>query len=149
MHGCRFQLRSGAITLADHVQVRDYAILKSYGVLNVGSKSIISYMDLIHCEERIDIGEMATIGERVTVIDSDKDLRRRPGWLNDRERRVDPVSIGGNTLVAVGAVISRGARIGAESAIAANAVVRAGDYPEGWLLAGVPAEQIRELPRAD
>ena len=146
IHGCSLQIRSGTVALADHVQVRDWAVVKSSGELTVGSRAFISYGDVVHCEERVEIAEQVGLAERVTVIDSDKDLRRGPDWFNDRKRRVEPVSIGRNSFVAAGAVISRGARIGSDSAVAANAVVRAGDYPDGWLLGGIPAEQIRPLP---
>ena len=149
LHGCMLQLRSGRISLADHVQVRDFAVVKSYGDLSLGSRVFVSYSSVVHCEERVEISELAGLAERVTVIDSDKDLRRGADWFNDRERRVNPVSIGRNTFVAAGAVISRGARIGAESAVAANSVVRAGDYPDGWLIAGTPAEKIRALPESE
>ena len=43
------------------------------------------------------------------------------------------------------AVVTMGAEIGANSQVAANAVVRAGEHPDSVLLAGAPAEVVKQL----
>ncbi len=120
-------------------------MLKSYGELTLGSRSIVSYSSAVHCEERVALEDLVGMAERVTVVDSDKLLAGTDDYFNDRPSRVGPVRIGRNTYVGAGAVITRGATIGPNSAVAANAVVTAGEHPAGWLLAGLPAKAIKAL----
>jgi acetyltransferase-like isoleucine patch superfamily enzyme len=145
LHGCIIQLRSGSITCADHVQIRDFTVVKSYGDLRMGSGVIVNYSCFIHCERDIVLEDLAAGAERVTIIDSDKDLTGGDDFFNDRPSLVDPVRIGRNTFMAAGVVITRGVTIGPNCAIAANAVVTRGDYPRGWLLGGVPARPLKDL----
>jgi len=145
IHGCKLQLRSGSISLADHVQIRDYSIVKSYGDLRLGSRVVINYANELHCERLVVCEDLVGMGERVSVVDSDKELRGGDDYFNDRPSRVDPVHIGRNTYVGAGVVITRGARIGRNCAIAANAVVNGGDHPAGWLLGGLPARPLKAL----
>jgi acetyltransferase-like isoleucine patch superfamily enzyme len=145
IHGCILQLRSGVIRAADHVQIRDHSVVKSYGVLELGSRSIVSYSSAIHCEESVVIEDLVGMAERVTVVDSDKLLNGGDDFFNDRPSLVDPVLIGRNTYVGAGVVVTRGARVGRNSAIAANAVVNRGDLPDGWLVGGVPARPLKAM----
>ena len=145
IHGCILQLRGGSIRTADHAQIRDHSVVKSYGNLRLGSRSIISYSSAIHCEQSVVIEDFVGMAERVTVVDSDKLLSGGDDFFNDRPSRVEAVNIGRNTYVGAGVVITRGARVGKNCAIAANAVVNSGDHPAGWLLGGVPARPIKEL----
>ena len=145
LDGCILQLRSGAIRTADHVQIRNFSVLKSYGELHLGSQVIVNYTNAIHCEERVVLQDLVGLAERVTIVDSDKLLTGSDDYFNDRPSRVGPVEIGRNTYLGAGAVITRGAAIGPNSAVAANAVVTAGEHPAGWLLAGVPAKPIKAL----
>jgi acetyltransferase-like isoleucine patch superfamily enzyme len=147
-HGCILQLRSGSIRTADHVQIRDFSVVKSYGDLSLGSRAIVSYQSALHCEQRVEIQDLVGMAERVTVVDSDKLLAGEDDFFNDRPGRVDPVVIGRNTYVGAGVVITRGARIAPNSAIAANAVVTGGDYPRASLLGGVPARVLKPLGSA-
>jgi acetyltransferase-like isoleucine patch superfamily enzyme len=49
-----------------------------------------------------------------------------------------------NTLVFANAVLTMGAHVGANSQVAAGALVR-GEHPDGVLLAGVPARVVKSL----
>ena len=139
MHGVRIQLRGGAIRLSEHVDVRDGAVLKSEGELVVGPRVPISYGTTIHCVRRIEIGADAGLAERVTVVDSDHGADGGATPFLSQPLRVDPVVLGANVFVCANAVVLRGARIGENSVVAANAVVGGGEYPPGSLLAGAPA----------
>jgi acetyltransferase-like isoleucine patch superfamily enzyme len=145
LSGCILQLRSGSIRTADHVQIRDFSVVKSYGELRLGSRSIVSYCSAIHCESQVVIKDLVGMAERVTVVDSDKLLNGGDDFFNDRPGRVDPVVIGRNTYVGAGVVITRGSRIGPNSAVAANAVVNGGEHPAGSLIGGVPARTLKKL----
>lgn len=143
--GARVELRGGRITLGDHSHVRDGAVLKSEGELLIGREVTVSFHDVIACTERVEIGDLVGLGERVTVTDSD---HTHPGTDEHYLRqplRVAPVRIEANVLVSAGAVILRGATVGANSVVGANAIVTGREHPAGHLLAGAPAKPVRRL----
>ena len=144
-HGVRVQLRGGAVALGEHTHVRDGAVLKSQGELRVGREVTISFGDVLACTERIEVGDHAGLGERVTITDSDHSHDGSGTHYLAQPLRVTPVRVGRNVLVSANAVVLRGARIGDNAVVAAGAVVGRGEHPGGWLLAGVPARPVREL----
>ncbi len=141
----RFQLRGGAIRLADHVQVRDHCELKSAGELVLGERAICGRAVTLHCVRSVELGARAGLAERVTVTDSDHANDGSDTWFMDQPLHVDPVALGTNAFAATNAVILRGVRLGANAVVAAGAVVVAGDYDAGWLVAGVPARAVKPL----
>ncbi len=143
--GVRLQLRSGAIALGPHAHVRDGAVLKSAGELRVGEEVTVSFGDVLACTERIEIGDFAGLGERVTITDSDHTHDGSDTHYLRQPLRVAPVRLGRNVLVSANAVILRGADVGDNAVIASGAVVGAGEHPAGWLLAGVPAQPVKAL----
>ena len=145
MHGVRLQLRGGAIRMAEHVNVRDGAVLKTEGELILGREVPVSYGATIHCVERVELADRSGLAERVTVADSDHTHHGDDRYFLAAPLKIGPVHIGPNVFVCANAVITRGARIGANSVVAAGAVVGEGEYPEGWLIAGIPARPLREL----
>lgn len=144
-HGVRLQLRGGTIALGPHTHVRDGAVLKSAGQLRVGEEVTISFGDVLACTERIEIGDLVGLGERVTITDSDHTHDGSQTHYLRQPLRVSPVRIGRNVLVSANVVVLRGADVGAGAVIAAGAVVGAGEHPGGWVLAGVPAKPVRAL----
>lgn len=148
MHGVRLQLRDGSIRLGAHTHVRDGAVLKSAGDLRVGTEVTISFGDVLACRERVEIGDLAGLGERVTITDSDHTHDGSGEHYLRQPLRVAPVRIGRNVLVSANAVVLRGADVGAGAVIAAGAVVGEGDHPAGWLLAGAPARPVKPLGAA-
>ena len=149
MAGVRLQLRDGSVTLGPHAHVRDGAVLKTRGELRVGEEVTIGYGDVLACTERIEIGDFAGLGERVTVIDSDHTPDGTAFHYLRRPLITEPVSVGRNVLVSANVVILRGARIGDNAVVGAGAVVNGGDHPAGHVLAGVPARVIKALPGAE
>lgn len=145
LHGVRLQFRGGSISLAAHVNLRDGVVLKSEGMLSIGYEVPVSYGCMIHCVESIVIEDRAGLAERVTVVDSDHSHYGDDRYFLANPLKIEPVVIGPNAFLCAGAVVTRGARVGANSVVAANAVVGAGDHPPGHLLAGAPARPIREL----
>jgi acetyltransferase-like isoleucine patch superfamily enzyme len=143
--GVRVELRGGAITLGPHTHVRDGAVLKSEGELIVGEEVTVSFGDVLACTERIEIGDLVGLGERVTITDSDHTHDGTGAHYLRQPLRVAPVRLGRNVLVSANAVVLKGADVGENAVIAAGAVVGAGEHPAGWLLAGVPAKPVRQL----
>lgn len=145
--GARLELRGGMISLGPRCMVHDHAVLKSGGELVIGQDARVSYGSCLHCSERIELGRYTALAEYVTITDSDHTPDGSDIPLDTHPIVTDPVVIEPNVFFGRGAVILRGARIGRNAAVAANSVVRRGDYPSAWLLAGTPAEPTRPLGR--
>lgn len=148
LRGVRLELRGGTIALGAHTHVRDGAVLKSEGELRVGEEVTISFHDVLACTERIEIGDLCGLGERVTVTDSDHTHDGSAQHYLRQPLKVAPVRLGRNVLVSANAVVLRGAEVGDNAVVAAGAVVTRGRHPGGHLYAGAPAAPVRPLGAA-
>ena len=144
-NGVRVELRGGRIALGAHSHVRDGAVLKSQGELLIGREVTVSFGDVLACTQRIEIGDLCGLGERVTVTDSDHTHDGTDHHYLDQPLRIAPVRLGRNVLVSANAVVLRGADVGDNAVVAAGAVVGRGEHPGAHLLAGVPATPVKPL----
>jgi acetyltransferase-like isoleucine patch superfamily enzyme len=142
------QLRGGSIRLGDATVVREFVVVRSSGQMSLGRRGNLSHGAVVHCHERVELGDMAVLTEHVTVADSDHGVEPADEYVLDRPLRVEPVSVGRNVLVGASSAILRGARVGDGSIVAAGSVVTRGDYPGGWLIGGTPARPIKPLREA-
>ena len=99
----------------------------------------------IVCARSISIGSEVMMGANVMIIDTDfhpvEPVGRR--FSDDASRiGVASVLIGDNVFLGVGAKVIKGAHIGPDSVVSAAALVVAGEYPAGAILAGNPARVI-------
>ncbi|BEP13603.1 hypothetical protein acdb102_19140 [Acidothermaceae bacterium B102] len=93
----------------------------------------------------LSIGDDVRFGERVSIHDESHIFEPVSETAAHRDHyRTKPVSIGDRAWIGANAVILPGVHIGADSVVAAGAVVRS-DVPPGVLAAGVPAVVVREL----
>lgn len=143
--GVRVELRSGSVELGERVDVRTLTMMKSYGRLRVGDGVVLSRGVYVQCEEDIAFGPLAAIGEWVSVIDSDHTHDGSDAHVLAQPLRIEPIEIGSNTLIGRGTAVLRGAKLGKNSLVAANSVVRGGEYRPGMLISGAPATERREL----
>lgn len=93
----------------------------------------------------IEIGDDVLIGPRVSLISSGHPLdptRRR------RQIVAAPIVIRRNVWLAAGATVLQGVTVGEDSVVAAGAVVTR-DVPSGTLVAGVPARVVRPIGADD
>lgn len=104
--------------------------------LEVGS-GFINVNAHITCFEKIKIGNNVAIADSVRIRDSDNHQ-----VLNASHIKTQPVEIGDNVWIGVGATILKGVKIGDGAIIAAGAVVNK-DVPARCLAAGVPAKVIK------
>jgi acetyltransferase-like isoleucine patch superfamily enzyme len=141
----RLQLRSGAIGLGRRTEVRDFSLLKSEGRLLVGDEVRLSYGSIVHCTERIEIGDWMLSAERITIIDTDHVADGSDDPVIRAPLVVGPIEIGRNVFIAANVVVTQGSRVGPNTVLAAGAVLTGGDYPGGWLIGGVPARPLKEL----
>jgi acetyltransferase-like isoleucine patch superfamily enzyme len=143
--GVRIWLFSGRLTIGKNTILRDQVALKTGGELTIGEVVRIGYSTIVHCHERVDLAERVVLADQITLVDSDHVHDGSDTWFMKQPVRATPIRIDRNTLVGANSVITRGARLGRNAVVAAGAVVRAGEYPDAWLVGGVPAQPIRAL----
>jgi acetyltransferase-like isoleucine patch superfamily enzyme len=141
----RVQPWGGAIRIGEHTQVRDGCELKSKGELRVGARVVVGRLSTLHCHEAVTIGDDAGLGDRVSITDSDHTNDGSGTPFLSQPVVAEPVELGRNVLCATNVVVLKGTRIGADTVIAAGAVVAGGEHPSGWLIGGVPAQPLKQL----
>jgi acetyltransferase-like isoleucine patch superfamily enzyme len=143
--GVRLWLWGGRLLVGRDSILRDQALLKSKGTLEIGESARIGYSTLVHCHEDIRLEDHVVVADQTVVIDSDHVHDGSDEWVMSQPVRAAPVRVGRNTLISANALVMRGAEIGANSVVAGGAVVRAGAYPPSSLLVGSPARRSRSL----
>jgi acetyltransferase-like isoleucine patch superfamily enzyme len=143
--GVRLALLGGTVRLGPYSRIRDGVLVKCSGVIDLGRETYLQERSGLSCAERISGGDRVTLAERAHVHDSDHQVTGDETWHMELPVVSEPVDLGANTLISAAATVLRGARLGRNSLVAAGAVVRAGRYPDGWLLAGTPAKPIKAL----
>jgi acetyltransferase-like isoleucine patch superfamily enzyme len=127
------------------------------GTCTVGDFSLLNGA-IIMAEERIEIGSHCLISWGVGIADSDfhplEPAQRRidaqalapffAGRPPRPEIRTAPVIIRDNVWIGMNAVVLKGVTIGENSVVAAGAVVTR-DVPPNVVVAGNPAQVVREL----
>lgn len=141
----RLWLLGGTIAIGAGTVIRDQALLKSAGRLTISEIVRVGYATTIHCHEEVEVGAHAVIADHCVLVDSDHAHDGSDQWVMDQPVRSAPIRIGSNALVTAHCVLTRGASIGANSVVAAGAVVRSGEYPAGSLIGGIPARQLKRL----
>jgi carbonic anhydrase/acetyltransferase-like protein (isoleucine patch superfamily) len=144
-NGVIFHLRGGRIVAGPRTNLRDYAMLKTKGDLNLGAEVSLGAMSVLHCTERLELGDYVCTGERVTMIDSEKRHDGSDAHFLRQGLRVAPVHVERNVFVAANAVITSGTRVGRNSVVGAGAVLTGGSYPGSSLIVGSPARAVRRL----
>lgn len=145
---CRVQLQGGTIRLANDVHVRDLVLLKTKSMLEVGEWTVLSRGVHLHATAGIRIGAHGAMGERSSFIDSDHTVGGSEPVLR-RPLKTEPIVLGRNVAVSANCVLLRGTRVGENAVVAAGAVLNGGDYPAGWLIAGLPGVAVRALEDPD
>ena len=134
--GDRFWIAPGArvignIWIGEDVGIWFNAVLRGDNeVISIGRGTNIQDGAILHSDPGapLSIGEGCTIGHAAVV---------------------HGCTIGPNCLIGMGATILNGARIGANSIVGANALItERKEFPDGALIAGVPAKVVRMLDDA-
>lgn len=97
------------------------------------------------------IGDNCSITARCSIVDTYHPFnnigsRKIGARINDQAARVE---ISEGCFIGIGAVILHDVFLGRRCVIGANAVVLPGIYPDGSILAGVPARIIRTIQISD
>lgn len=140
-----FYLRGGHVRVGRGCEIRDGCVLKTTnGEIALGDRCFLSYGCVLHATERVTVGERVVLAERVTLVDSTHDTDGSDLHWAAQPAPAQALTVGENTVVYANAVVTMGSRVGANSQVAAGAVVR-GAHPDGVLLAGAPADVVRTL----
>lgn len=115
------------------------SILTIEGTFEMGNSYFNSHCRVV-CGESIRIGDGCTIAWGVELLDDNRHLLEIDGT---RQPRTKPIVIEDDVWIGRGASIMKGVTIHSGSVVAADSVV-VSDVPPGTLVAGHPAEVIRE-----
>lgn len=139
-------LDGGEVVLREWAGLRSGAVVRcSGGRVELGRRVPVSYGCVIHCSNRVTLQDDSGVAERCSLIDSDHSHDGSQNWFLEQPVVIGEVVLGENSFVAAGALVLRDARVGRDSIVAANSVVRGGEYPPSSLLAGAPARVVRTL----
>jgi len=121
----------GRVALGRDVSVWFNAVLRGDSdTLTVGAGSNIQDCSVLHADH----GFPLVLGENVTV---------------GHQVMLHGCTVGGESLIGIGAVVLNGARIGRNCIVGAGALVTEGkEFPDGSLIVGAPAKVVRELTEA-
>jgi acetyltransferase-like isoleucine patch superfamily enzyme len=136
-------LNGGEIVFEDWVDMRRDCVLTVAGRLTMEGLNVLQPGIGIHCDESITLKRMASVGERVTIIDSVHYYTAPDEFFADNVR-TGKIVVGYNAWVGAKATIGRNVTIGDFSVVAGNALVL-DDVPSGHLASGVPAQVIRPV----
>ena len=145
--GTRVQLHGGTVSVGAHSTIRDYCFLDASkgGRILIGADVEIGQQVAFHAVELVQLSDKVAAGERVSIFDSDHRHDGSDVKAPDQAIAVTPVVVGTNTFLGANALVLRGVTLGPNAMVAAGALVRAGDYPGGFLYAGSPLRAVRPL----
>jgi len=118
-----------------------------YGTpIRIGAATFVNYDAIMLDAAPIRIGSACQLGPRVQLITATHPVDphpRRMGWESG-----EPVTVEDNVWLGAGVVVCPGVSIGRDTVVGAGAVVTR-DLPAGVVAAGVPARVLREIGPAD
>jgi acetyltransferase-like isoleucine patch superfamily enzyme len=145
--GTRVQLHGGTVRVGAHSTIRDYCFLDASkgGAILIGRDVEIGQQVAFHAVEHVQLADKVAVGERVSIFDSDHRHDGTDVKAPDQAIAVTPVVIECNTFLGANSLVLRGVTMGPNGMLAAGSLVRAGDYPGGFLYAGTPLRAVRPL----
>lgn len=140
------------ISIGRNVRVRNGLRIEAIDALRqpriaIGDNCNVEQDVHIVCSGEIVIGRDCSITARCAIVDTSHPFE----GIGDAKigDQLNPeaafVHIGDGCFLGIGAVIQPNVRLGRRCIVGSNAVVRPGDYPDGSVLAGVPAKIVRRI----
>jgi maltose O-acetyltransferase len=131
--------------VGDEVVVRS-PFFCEYGAISIGDRSFVNVDAVMLDVAPIDIGAACQIAPRVQLLTATHPVDpepRRVGWEYG-----EPITLADNVWLGGGVIVCPGVTIGQDTVVGAGAVVTR-DLPAGVVAAGVPARVLREIGDAD
>jgi acetyltransferase-like isoleucine patch superfamily enzyme len=145
---------NGKVSIGDNVRIGPHCSwfvghkVSEEATLTIGNNVSVGYRGLISVVKSVSIGDRTMLAGNISIFDNPShpmSPRRRfyhePFELDESE----PVEIGRNCWIGGNAYILRGVTIGDNSIVAAGSIVSK-SVPPNTLAGGIPAKVIRELP---
>ena len=117
-----------------------------YGAISIGDRTFVNVDAVMLDVAQITIGAACQIATRVQLLTATHPIDpepRRVGWEYGR-----PITLADNVWLGGGAIVCPGVTIGQDTVVGAGAVVTR-DLPPGVVAAGVPARVVREIGESD
>src|SRR4051812_17414142 len=117
-----------------------------YGAVTIGARTFVNIGAILLDVAPVTIGsacQLATSVQLLTATHPIDPAPRRAGW-----EYAEPITIADNVWLGGGVIVCPGVTIGADSVVGAGAVVTR-DVPAGVVAAGVPARVVRKIGAAD
>ncbi len=114
--------------------------------ISIGARTFVNYDCVLLDVAPIRIGAACQLATRVQMLTATHPVdpeARRLGWES-----AEPIELGDNVWLGGGAVVCPGVSIGQDTVVGAGAVVTR-DLPAGVVAAGVPARVVREIGERD
>jgi acetyltransferase-like isoleucine patch superfamily enzyme len=145
--GTRVQMHGGTVSIGSHTTIRDYCFIdvSRGGAILIGDDVEIGQQVAFHAVELVQLDDKVAAGERVSIFDSDHRHDGSDVKAPDQAIAVAPVVIGTNTFLGANSLVLRGVTMGPNGMLAAGSLIRAGEYPGGYLYAGSPLRPVRPL----
>ena len=113
---------------------------------SIGARTFVNYDCVLLDVAPIRIGAVCQLATRVQLLTATHPIDpepRRLGWES-----AEPIELGDNVWLGGGAIVCPGVSIGEDTVVGAGAVVTR-DLPAGVVAAGVPARVLREIGDRD
>ena len=118
-----------------------------YGTgVSIGARTFLNYDCLMLDVAPVTVGADCQVASRVQFITATHPIDphvRRIGWETAK-----PITVGDNVWLSSGVILCPGVTIGDDTVVGAGAVVTR-DLPAGVVAMGVPARPVREISEAD
>ncbi|HEX3290090.1 MAG TPA: sugar O-acetyltransferase [Gaiella sp.] len=114
--------------------------------ISIGARTFVNYDCVLLDVAPIRIGAACQLAPRVQLLTATHPIDpepRRSGWES-----AEPIEIADNVWLGGGAIVCPGVTIGEDTVVGAGAVVTR-DLPAGVVAAGVPARVVREIDGRD
>ena len=135
----------GRVILGRFVHLGDRTKLRAHeGTLRVGDKVVFGGDNTVNCLLDIEIGAATLIADWVYICDFDHITADLTLPIKDQGVAKTPVRIGPDGWLGVKSTVLRGALIGRGVVVAAHSVVRAGVVPDDSIVAGAPAQVVKD-----
>jgi len=131
--------------VGDEVVVRP-PFFCEYGAVGIGERTFINVDAVMLDVAPIEIGAACQIATRVQLLTATHPIDpepRRIGW-----EYAEPITLADNVWLGGGVIVCPGVTIGQDTVVGAGAVVTR-DLPAGVVAAGVPARVLREIGEQD
>lgn len=136
-----------SVTLQGKSSIIFGAVFSEPPELLIGDGSYINHNTMFVVARRVQIGRRVLIAPNVTIADSpghSTDPKRRWAGMPPSEEEILPIEIQDNVWICAGATILPGVSIGRDSVVGCGAVVTR-SVPAGVLVVGSPATIVRRL----